>query len=309
MKKRLSLTSAALTLTANLLLSGCSEQTNNDDFTATQQLMTDPINVPISSLNELMTLFDKYHYNSASWQKGNREVPRITFAGVNKNWGINSDKLQVQTKKDVFFRLMTPLILISNEKIMYERGIIKSSPLSSPALKTIALKYRLIENKQSNFNEKLREQLLQRVDILPPSLALAQSAKESGWASSRFTIKGNAFFGQWDFSGNGMKPLQQRKELGNYGIARFVSPLASVEGYMLNINSNRAYQKLRILRAQLRADNKTINGYQLAATLDKYSERGQAYIDGLQSMINYNKLAQVDQAYLADNRLIYITTN
>jgi len=309
MKKHLSLTSAALTIAASLLLGGCSEQTNNDDFTATRQLMADPIKVPITSLNGLMALFDKYQYNSASWQKGSREVPRITFAGVNKSWGINSDKLRVQTKKEVFFRLMTPLILIANEKIMYERSIIKSSALDSPALKAIALKYRLLKNKRNNLNEKQRKQLLQRVDILPPSLALAQSAKESGWATSRFTIEGNAFFGQWDFSGNGMKPLQQRKELGNYGIARFPSPLASVEGYMLNINSNKAYQKLRILRAQLRTDNNPISGSQLASTLDKYSERGQVYIDGLQSMIRYNKLTQVDQAYLANNRLIYITTN
>ena len=106
-----------------------------------------------------------------------------------------------------------------------------------------------------------------------------------------------------------MKPLQQRKGLGNYGVARFASPLASVEGYMFNINSNKAYQKLRILRAQLRAENKAVTGYELAGTLDKYSERGQAYIDGLQAMIRYNKLAQVDQAYLANNRLIHITTN
>ncbi len=106
-----------------------------------------------------------------------------------------------------------------------------------------------------------------------------------------------------------MKPRQQRSGLGNYGVARFASPLASVEAYMLNINSNRAYQKLRTLRAQRRAENKAISGYQLAATLDKYSERGQAYIDGLRSMIRYNKLAQIDQANLADNPLIEITSN
>jgi uncharacterized FlgJ-related protein len=106
-----------------------------------------------------------------------------------------------------------------------------------------------------------------------------------------------------------MKPQRQHTGLGNYGVARFASPLACVEAYMLNINTNRAYQKLRTLRAQLRAQNRSLNGYELAGTLDNYSERGQAYIDGLQAMIRYNKLAQMDQAYLADNRLIHIRVN
>ncbi|WP_223296242.1 hypothetical protein [Shewanella halifaxensis] len=97
-----------------------------------------------------------------------------------------------------------------------------------------------------------------------------------------------------------MIPKQQRKELGNYGLARFDTPLASVEGYMLNLNTNNAYKQLRELRASLRADNKPITGLELAGTLDKYSERGQAYIDGIRQMISYNKLDQVDEAYLSD---------
>ena len=96
----------------------------------------------------------------------------------------------------------------------------------------------------------------------------------------------------------------QRKELGNYGLARFNSPLASVESYMLNINTTAAYKKLRVLRAQLRRENKAITGIALAGTLDKYSERGQAYIDSIRSMIRYNQLGDVDDAYLSDTILI-----
>ena len=206
----------------------------------------------------------------------------------------------------MFFRLLTPLILISNEKIQNERKVIKDSPLDSPELNAIALKYHLIKNTQSKLDENLRAKLLQRVDILPTSLVLAQAAEESGWATSRFAIEGNALFGQWDFSGKGMKPRKQRKNLGNYGVARFTSPLASVEGYMLNINSNKAYRKLRNLRATLRAQNKPRTGYQLAGTMDHYSERGQAYIKSLRSLISYNKLTPLDNAKLADSP-IYIT--
>jgi len=80
---------------------------------------------------------------------------------------------------------------------------------------------------------------------VPPSLALAQAAEESGWGTSRFAIKGNSLFGQWDFSGKGIKPKEQRENLGDYGIAAFDSPQDSIEAYMLNLNTHRAYQRMR----------------------------------------------------------------
>lgn len=262
--------------------------------------------VKINSLDDLMRLFEKHHYTLKDWRLGNREVPRLTFSHVSENWKKTSNLISVQQKKQVFFRLMAPLVLMANEKIIAERAFIISASLNSEKLLNIANKYRILpnDNKSRPLTEQQRQQLLQRVDIMPPSLALAQAAEESGWATSRFTQEGNAFFGQWDFSGKGMAPKQQRKELGNYGLARFDTPLASVEGYMLNINISFAYEELRTLRAQLRQQNKAITGLELAGTLGKYSERGQAYIDGLRSMIRYNKLQDVDNAYLSDNILI-----
>ncbi len=266
------------------------------------------VEVEIHSLDALMTLFKKHNYTSNDWKNGVREVPRLTFEGVSERWKETSSQIPVKQKKQVFFRLMAPLVLISNENILAERQTVKSAPLSSEALLVIAKKYRLFNNKTLTLTENQRQQLLQQVDIMPPSLALAQAAEESGWATSRFTEEGNAFFGQWDFSGKGMIPKQQRKELGNYGLARFDSPLDSVEGYMLNINTTSAYKKLRVLRAKLRQENKAITGLELAGTLDKYSERGQAYIDGLRSMIRYNKLEDVDEAYLSKTVLIKLVS-
>jgi len=266
------------------------------------------VEVEINSLDGLMALFKKHHYTIKDWQSGNREVPRITFDGVSEKWKKTSNHIPVKQKKQVFFRLMAPLVLISNDKILAEREVVKSAPLSSPDLLAIAKKYRVVKDLLSPLTDEQRQQLLQQVDIMPPSLALAQAAEESGWATSRFTEEGNAFFGQWDFSGNGMAPKQQRKELGNYGLARFDSPLDSVEGYMLNINISSAYKKLRALRASLRQENKAITGLELAGTLDKYSERGQAYIDGLRAMIRYNKLEDVDNAYLSNTVLIKLTS-
>ncbi|WOT04373.1 glucosaminidase domain-containing protein [Shewanella youngdeokensis] len=265
-----------------------------------------PQDIEINSLDELSALFDSLNYNTKSWRDGNREVPRLTFEAVSERWQKTSHNMPVQQKKMVFFRLIAPLILVANENILLERRLIESAPLDDIVLLNIAVKYRIIDSVYDSLSEPQRQALLEDIDILPPSLVLAQAAEESGWATSRFTLEGNAFFGQWDFSGNGMVPKQQRKELGNYGVARFDTPLASVEGYLLNLNTNNAYKKLRSLRAKLRANNMPITGIELATTLDKYSERGQAYIDGLIEMILYNKLDQVDDAYLNDGAPLHL---
>ncbi|QBY05470.1 glucosaminidase [Thalassotalea sp. HSM 43] len=297
---------------ATCLLSACNDpKPKTEADSALEQAtivaaMQDPIEVEIHSLDDLMTLFKEHHYDSENWQNGNREIPRLSFAKIGERWAKSSQNLPVPVKKEVFFRLMAPLVLIANEKILLERQIINNEAITSESLIALARKYKVIDESVLSLTQQQKIELLERVDIMPPSLALAQSAEESGWGTSRFTREGNSFFGQWDFSGKGMVPKQQRKELGNYGLARFDSPLASVEGYMLNINTQRAYQKLRTLRAQLRADGKPISGLELAGTLDKYSERGQAYIDSIREMIRYNKLQEVDKAYLSDDKLIHL---
>ena len=275
---------------------------------ASDSIQTEIKTYEIESLDTLIEIFTKYNYTSRAWKAGHREVPRFMFEEVGENWKKTSKYLPVKLKKEVFFRLMAPLVLISNENILKEREVVKTAAISSQALILLAQKYNVIDSDATSMTEVERIKLLNRVDIMPPSLALAQAAEESGWATSRFTEQGNAFFGQWDFSGNGMVPKQQRKELGNYGIRRFDSPLASVEGYMLNINVSRAYQKLRDVRANLRRNQEAITGLVLADTLDKYSERGQAYIDSIKTMITYNRLQEVDECYLSTNEVIRLVS-
>ncbi|WNC67394.1 glucosaminidase domain-containing protein [Thalassotalea nanhaiensis] len=310
MRNKLKLFSLSI-LASSLLLSACSEpdKTKVIDEKFVIEAMKDPIEVEIHSLDELMALFKEHQYDSESWAKGNREVPRLSFEKVSEEWKHTSNEMPVALKKEVFFRLMAPLVLISNERILLERQEVKMASLDSQTLKALAVKYSVLENEQQAMTEELRTNLLTKVDIMPPSLALAQAAEESGWGTSRFAEEGNAFFGQWDFSGKGMAPKQQRKELGDYGLARFDSPLGSVEGYMFNINTTTAYAKLRTLRAELRANGDAITGMELAGTLDKYSERGQAYIDSIREMISYNKLQDVDEAYLSKDKLIHLTGN
>lgn len=285
-----------------LLIQGCQDSTVEN--TASNKGQNSPKTIEIASLDELMSLFDRLNYNRKSWQEGSREVPRLIFDNVHEGWKETSNIIPVQQKKAIFFRLMAPLILMSNENILATREQIEEASLNSPQLLKLAAKYKVISSVENEFEESHRQRLLKRVDTLPPSLVLAQAAEESGWGTSRFAIEGNSFFGQWDFSGNGMVPAKQRKELGNYGLARFEYPLDSVKGYMLNINSHPAYEKLRELRAKLHASHQPVTGLVLAGTLDKYSERGQAYIEGLREMIRYNGLDQVDDAYLSDKQIL-----
>ena len=294
----------AILIVFMIILVACQDNANSQSSVTSGKNLPEPEVIKIGSLDELMTLFEELNYTRKSWEEGNREVPRITFDRVRENWKKTSKNMPVPLKKQVFFRLMAPLVLMSNENILLERQLIIDSPLDAPELKTLARKYKILSDSEEALDETKRKALLDRIDILPPSLVLAQAAEESGWGSSRFTIEGNSFFGQWDFSGNGMVPAQQRKELGNYGLARFDTPLDSVEGYMLNINTHNAYKKLRDLRAKIRAKDKLITGHELAGTLDKYSERGQAYIDGIREMIRYNGLGPADEAYLSNNRVI-----
>ena len=294
-----------LSIIASLLLSSCGENSSNDNpENPTKEIIEQPSTVQITSLDDLNILFKKLQYNEENWNLTGQKIPRITFDGIGEKWVKDSPLLPVNTKKSIFFRLMTPLILVSNENILIQREIVKNEPLDSQKLINVALQYRVINDKQVSLTEELRNTLLTRVNIVPVSLALAQAAEESGWATSRFALEGNAFFGQWDFTGNGMKPAQQREHLGSYGVASFDSPLASVEAYMINLNTNSAYKKLRTARSK----NNKITGYELAGTLDKYSERGEDYINGLRQLIKFNKLEPLDEAIFSKGKTIHLNS-
>ena len=156
-----------------------------------------------------------------------------------------------------------------NEKITADRKklldkIESNSAKNDEWLLQLAQKYKVVDGEKQTLDEQDLARLKNRVDIIPPSLALAQAAEESGWGTSRFAIQGNALFGQWDFSGKGIKPKNQRKGLGNYGIARFDTPLQSIEAYFMNLNTHRAYKKLRDKRATMRNNNIKPSGWELA---------------------------------------------
>jgi len=265
---------------------------------------------------QLEELINKLNYTPQAWKDGVREVPRLYITYISPRWRDKTSKeLDVTTKKSVFFRLLGPLVLHANELIQADRARVASivealrskqavSPEDQNFLRETMTVYKVGEGDLAD--PSLQDKLLRRIDVLPPSLVLAQAAEESGWGTSRFAIKGNALFGMWTWSGEGVTPLQQRTNLGNYKIAAYETPLQSVIAYMHNLNTHQAYLELRVRRAELRKAGTKVTGWELAKTLTSYSERGQAYVDSLHALMKVNRLQPVDDAYLGDGPTILL---
>ena len=268
--------------------------------------------VESKNYNDVLQLFNEIGYTAEQWKAVIRVVPRIEITEIPKRWKKTAQTIPINDKKNIFFRLTGSGILQANEKIMSERehllnAIDKNDIDENEWLASLGVKYKVIKQESDKLDKPALAELRKRVDIVPPSLALAQAAEESGWGTSRFAIQGNSLFGQWDFSGKGLKPREQRTELGNYGIAVFDSPQDSIEAYMLNLNTHNAYQRMRQKRAVFRQQNKRPTGWDLAKTLDKYSERGVGYVKSLHAIMSYNRLNDADQAYLWDKGKIVVT--
>jgi Bax protein len=267
---------------------------------------------------QLEQLINGLKYTPEAWQAGVREVPRLYITNIPPRWRDKTSKeLDVVTKKRVFFRLLGPLILHSNELIQADRDHVmliidklragaSVSPEDQAFLRETATAYKVVEGEADLADHTLQDKLLRRIDTLPPSLVLAQAAEESGWGSSRFAVEGNALFGMWTWGDKGVTPLQQRSGLGNYKIAAYETPLQSVVAYMHNLNTHQAYKGLRARRAELRKAGAKVTGWELANTLTKYSERGQEYVDSLHSLMKVNKLQPTDDAYLGDGPTILL---
>nr|WP_281500733.1 glucosaminidase domain-containing protein [Kordiimonas marina] len=157
--------------------------------------------------------------------------------------------------------------------------------------------YRL--KKRHDFQTKDIDILLYRVDVIPPSLALAQAAMESGWGTSYFAQEGNALFGEWVWGdSNGLLP-RDRDEGKTHKVKKFDYLIDSVLSYMTNLNRHPSYRELRRRRAELRDLNLPVTGPALAPALVDYSERGASYVSDILSIIHYNDLDKLDSAHLS----------
>lgn len=256
--------------------------------------------VPPLPTEKLLDVFDQIAYDIEPVKNKEQDVPRVFIEAVPKDMD-SIDSIAV--KKSLFIRMMLPLILQVNQGIQKERErlvqikeVLDTGEILSLQdkawLEQIAARYKL---KPDNIDG-----LLLRVDEVSVSLCLAQAIEESGWGTSRFAREGNALFGEWTWDGTGMLPSARLKGK-SHRIRTFSELIEGVRSYAGNLNTHRAYTTLRKKRANLNRRGMSYAGTTLAGLLTAYSERGDAYVRSLRSIINTNDLELFDKVVLSQH--------
>ncbi len=195
-------------------------------------------------------------------------------------------------RKKLFIKIVLPLIIEENLKIRIDRKklfeILNKNNTSKRDKAWLELKF-----KQYGVKNNDLAKLKIRMDEIPVSLAIAQAAKETGWGSSRFAQEGNALFGQWTWSGEGIRPLEVEKDK-KHKVAKFKILKASVRAYQRNLNTHPSYKKFRIERAIQRDNDEKLDSLKLVKFLEKYAETGKEYTEVLKKIINQNSLTDFD---------------
>jgi len=243
----------------------------------------------------VLSLFEDVEYDLKEVRYQKRVKP-IYFTQFPKDLDEIKD---VQLKKETFIKIVLPLVVAENDKILNDR--IKLKKITSKKMTTDKekswLRQKLREYKVKNSD---MEELKKRMDIIPVSIALAQAAKESGWGTSRFALEGNAIFGQWTWTGQGIEPLNKGKNQA-HKILRFPILRASVKAYKNNLNTHKVYSAFREKRSKLRKRNRKIKGTDLTDTLDKYAQTGKEYTKILEQIIKQNDLSDFETVQLTNS--------
>lgn len=242
--------------------------------------------------------FASMQYDLARVRAGAAPVPRILLAKVPRNMAAMK---QPAKRKAAFLRLMLPLVLAANERVLRQRAqllVVQAKRAAGLALNARQDARLAAIAKEYRANATNLDRLLAKVDAVPPSLALAQAAIESGWGTSRFIVEGNAPFGQWTSGAHeGLVP-KNRDPGKTHKIRRFDQLIDSVHSYLKNLNTHRAYRTFRSQRSQFRADGRRLDGGALVSALGAYSETKGDYIELLRDVIRVNNLKSLDGARL-----------
>tara|TARA_Y100001970_G_scaffold215756_1_gene264068 strand:- start:104 stop:1243 length:1140 start_codon:yes stop_codon:yes gene_type:complete len=199
-------------------------------------------------------------------------------------------------RKTLFIQIILPLILEENNRIKLDRKKLfsilnknKNTDLEKRWLNTKFKQYGVLNKDLST--------LKIRMDYVPVSLAIAQAAKETGWGTSRFALEGNALFGQWTWSGEGIKPAGADSDT-KHKVMKFKILKASVRAYQRNLNTHPSYKQFRMARAELRDNERELDSLILVNYLDKYAETGKEYTKILKQIIKQNGLTDFDSVKL-----------
>ncbi len=260
-----------------------------DDVFKFDDLPNDAVRLNASTIEQL---FKETKYNLKDVRKSKLVKPISLSLLPKEIKKIENSK----KKKNLFIQIILPLILEENNRIKLNRiklfSILNRSNNTDTEKKWLNKKF-----KQYGVVKKDLLTLKIRMDIIPVSLAIAQAAKETGWGTSRFALEGNALFGQWTWSGEGIKPAKSDSN-ATHKIMKFKILQSSVRAYQRNLNTHSSYKQFRMARAELRDNKRILDSLILANYLDKYAETGKEYIKALKKIIEQNNLTDFDDAKL-----------
>ena len=263
-----------------------------EDIFQYEDIPTSTVRLSASTIKQL---FKDTNYNLKNVRKNKIVKP------VNLELLPNEMKMIESTKerKKLFIQIVLPLIIDENNQIKFDRkklfAILNRSNNSDSEKKWLNMKF-----KQYGVKNKDLLTLKIRMDEIPVSLAIAQAAKETGWGTSRFALEGNALFGQWTFSGNGLKPLAADGDK-SHKVMKFQVLQASVRAYFRNLNTHSSYREFRKFRAFARDNSEKLDSLILADYLDEYAATGAEYTKILKQIIKQNALKDFDDAKLLPN--------
>ena len=241
----------------------------------------------------VLNLFEDLEYD-LDHVRNKKKVKPIYFTRLPKD--LDTIK-SVKNKKETFLQILLPLIVAENEKIKEDREFLLKILKQNESIKNkkwLNKKYKAYKVSDRNIKE-----LIKKIDIIPTSIALAQAAKESGWGTSRFALEGNAIYGQWTWTGDGIEPLEKTKDQ-NHKILKFPLLRASVKAYITNLNTHQGYKGFRTKRANLREQNKKLSGLELIHELKNYAQTGKEYTQTLEKIIKQNDLDELETVTIDD---------
>ena len=260
-----------------------------EDIFSIEEVPTDTVRLSAETINELFR-DTKYDLDIVRKKKIVKPINLSLLPSEIRN--IESTK----KKKSLFIKIVLPLILEENNRIKVDRKklfkILNKNMNSDTEKKWLNSKF-----KQYGVLNKDLSTLKVRMDIVPVSLAIAQAAKESGWGTSRFAIEGNALFGQWTWSGEGIKPAGIDSE-EKHKVMKFKVLKASVRAYQRNLNTHGSYKQFRSERANMRDSDVELDSLILADFLDKYAATGKEYTKIIKQIIKQNNLQDFDKVKL-----------
>ena len=260
-----------------------------DDIFALDDTPVDTVRLSAATIQEL---FKSTNYNLDDVRK-NKLVKPVSLTLLPEE----IIKIENSTKrKNLFIQIILPLIIKENNYIRLDRkklfSILNKNKNSKIEKRWLKLKF-----KQYGVMNKDVSTLKIRMDEIPVSMAIAQAAKETGWGTSRFAQEGNALFGQWTWSGEGIKPAGADDD-STHKVMKFKILQASVKAYQRNLNTHSSYKEFRGARAELRDKKKELDSLILSNYLDRYAETGKQYVIILQKIIKQNQLTDFDDAKL-----------